>query len=141
MHITPPPEPAPPREGPLILVVDDEPYVRRMIKAALERHGFQVITAEDGASGLAAFTRHRDSIRVVLTDTVMPDMDGVELVRALRQLDQRIPIISASGCHDPGNLAELQALRVTAFLFKPFQLEELLRTVDGVVRGRANLPL
>jgi CheY-like chemotaxis protein len=128
------------KPGNLILVVDDEPDIRGIIKTFLERGGYEVITASDGESGQAMFLQHRDRIRLVLTDTQMPGMHGVAMVQAIRQLDQSVPVIAASGNPDPAKFAEFEALNVTTFLPKPYLPAQLLSTVEAVLQGEAAAP-
>ena len=127
-------------QGQLILVVEDVPMVRHLAKISLRFHGYEVITAQDGGQGLAAFARHRDSIRAVLTDTLMPVMDGVQMTRAIRELDPQMAIISASGCPDPEVTAAYQALKVTAFLHKPYRQSELLAILATVMQQSQRSP-
>jgi PAS domain S-box-containing protein len=137
--VSPPiPAPAPAAgQGHLILVVEDEADLRESAKLALETRGYRVITADNGASGLAHYFKHRDAIKAVLTDTMMPGMDGVALVRALRHLDHRLPIVSASGHADTEKLAELRALRVNQVLAKPYSVQSLLAALDAALRSVA----
>src|SRR2546422_6496534 len=90
-------EAVPTGQGELVLVVDDEATIREITKATLEAHGYRIVTAADGAEALALYAQHRDQIRLVLTDMMMPVMDGPATIRALRNLDPQIPIIAASG--------------------------------------------
>jgi CheY-like chemotaxis protein len=117
-------------------VVEDDPFVRELAEVSLRWQGYEVISASDGAQGLSAFTRNRDSIRAVLTDTVMPVMDGVQMVRAIRELDPQVAIISASGCPDPEVTAAYEALKVTAFLHKPYRQAELVSILGEVTRAK-----
>lgn len=116
--------------GELILLVDDEQGIRDSASALLNKHGYQVITASDGAEGLALFTQHRQEIRVVLADIVMPIMDGVAFVRGLRRIAPDIKVIAASGLMDDpdqsGKVHDLDQLGVRRFLTKPFTAEDLL---------------
>jgi CheY-like chemotaxis protein len=132
------PTPAQPR--PLILIVEDEAPVRELLSAYLEFRGYEVIAAEDGLRGVAAFKERRGAVRAVLTDTMMPGMDGVAVVRAIREMDQRVPIISASGCPDPGTVGQLKALNVTAFLRKPYLATEMGNLVDAVTHDYPPAP-
>jgi two-component system, cell cycle sensor histidine kinase and response regulator CckA len=122
--------------GPLILVVEDDPSARELAEVSLRCQGYEVISASDGAQGLMAFTRNRDSIRAVVTDAVMPVMDGVQMVRAIRALDPHVAIISVSGCPDPEVVAAYEALKVTAFLPKPYRLAELVRILAEATRDK-----
>ena len=83
--------------GELVLVVDDEDSIRQITRSTLETFGYQVLTAADGTEALALFAQHRDKVAVVITDTMMPFMDGVATIRALKKLRPNLKIISASG--------------------------------------------
>jgi nitrogen-specific signal transduction histidine kinase len=86
-------EAMPPRgKGELILVVDDEAAVRDSLRRTLELHGYRVLTAPHGAEGLAAFSLHRDEVRVVLTDMMMPIMHGPAMINALRAMAPHLPV-------------------------------------------------
>ena len=113
----------------LILVVDDEAPVLRAISLALEAHNYRVLTAHDGREALAVFAQHREGIRLVVTDIMMPGMSGVALIRALRALEPGLRIIAASGLHDQDRRDELALLGVTAILAKPCGQTELSSAV------------
>ena len=81
---------APRGHGELILVVDDDSTIRLITKAALEDHGYRVITATDGADAVAIYSRQRAEIKVVITDMMMPVMDGPATIAALKQLDPSV---------------------------------------------------
>ena len=120
-------EPRPPRaNGELILLVDDEPSVRRVIQRTLERHGYQVVTAAEGAEALTLFARHGAEIRAVLTDMMMPGMDGPALIRAVRQQAPRLPIFGMTGIGERADIKGLEALNVAPLLTKPFNSTGLL---------------
>ncbi len=125
-------------EGGLILVVDDEPGIRRMVSAILTRYGYKVVTACDGMEGMAAYIGNPASFKLVLADLIMPSMDGVVLARAIKQVDAGIEIIATSGFESESRLQELAALGVTRFLRKPYQAAELLAMVAEIV-GKAQL--
>lgn len=115
--------------GELILVVDDEENIREITGATLEKFGYRVLTATDGTDALAAFTERRAEIALVLTDMMMPFMDGAATIRALRKLDPALKIIAASGLNTNGQSADMQTLNVNAFLAKPYTTEKLLNTI------------
>ena len=116
--------------GETVLVVDDESGIRDSAAAILKQRGYQAIKASDGAEGLALFAQQRAEIRVVLTDIIMPFMDGVGLVRALRRIDPQVRVIATSGLMDDPDqgvkINELRTLSVRQFLTKPFTAEDLL---------------
>jgi signal transduction histidine kinase/CheY-like chemotaxis protein len=112
-----------------ILVVEDEPLVRRTVVLALERAGHKVLTAGDGEEALALLRQDRHGVQLVLTDVVMPRLGGVELARAVRAT-QRLPIVFMSGFHE--RQTELASERV---LGKPFTADQLLSAVDLALKG------
>ncbi len=132
-----PPKPARTGRGELILVVDDEPAIRETAKRALESHGYAVLLAHDGSDGLARFVERRGEIRAVLTDIMMPRMDGSALCRALRAIAPDIPLIVSTGELQgmPGRestrmAAEFKALRV---LQKPHTADLVLEALGELL--------
>ncbi len=116
----------------LILVVDDEKNIREITRATLEKFGYQVLTAEDGTDGLAVYAQNNDKISLVLTDMAMPHLDGFALTRALRKLNPQLKIMAMSGLINDEQTAELESLKINAFLAKPFTAENLLKTLAEI---------
>jgi len=114
-----------------VLIVDDEEPVRLLLKGLLERWGFRVHLSSDGTEALAAFTVHRDEIKLVITDERMPHLDGLAFVRALRHLEPKIAIIAMSGLHNEARVRDFAALDVHHVLHKPFAMEELMHAIRG----------
>jgi len=112
--------------GETILVIDDEIPILDITKETLETYGYAVRTARDGAEGVAVFARHRDEIGVVVTDMMMPFMDGAATIRALKRIDPNVKIIAASGLMDDGKSFESVKQIVSGFLSKPWNTEKLL---------------
>ncbi|UCF88093.1 MAG: response regulator, partial [bacterium] len=83
------------RHSDLILIVDDEPRVRESIRSILEDEGYAVIEASDGREGLTRVAA--DKPDSVLLDIWMPDLDGIEVLRGIKQLDADLPVIIMSG--------------------------------------------
>ena len=127
------PEGIPMGEGELILVVDDEAAVREITKQILESYGYQVLLAKDGTEAVVHYAEKRGQIRVVLTDMMMPFMDGAATIRALRRIDATVKIISTSGLATPGQAKEAAGLGVDAFLAKPYTAEALLEKLRNVL--------
>jgi PAS domain S-box-containing protein len=120
-------ETLPPRAGgELILVVDDEANVRGVVRRALEKHGYQVATAAEGVEAMGLFAQHRAEIRAVLTDMMMPEMDGPSLVRALRHLEPQLPILGMTGVGEKADIKGLETLDLLVLLTKPFNSAVLL---------------
>lgn len=113
-------------DGELVLVVDDEDAVRRVAEGILQRHGYTTISAASASGALSLFDTHRDQIRAVLTDIMMPLGDGRQLVASLHGRDSRLPVVAMSGL-GTGDL-EREALDTGArvFLSKPFTADRLL---------------
>jgi CheY-like chemotaxis protein len=117
-----------------ILVVDDEALVRAAIAVVLRRAGHGVTLAEDGLDALRKF--HPHCFDLVITDIVMPRMEGIETMRALRRLEPQIPIIAMSGSEGPDNGLYLRAaiaLGADAALRKPVSADELRHVVDDAL--------
>jgi nitrogen regulation protein NR(I) len=115
-----------------ILVVDDEPNLRRVLRAQLERDGYDVHTAEDGEQALALLHEHH--IDLVITDLRMPKLDGMELLRRITALEDAMPVvmITAHGTVDTA----VEALKMGAFdyITKPFDQEDVRTIVRKAVR-------
>ena len=119
--------------GETILVVDDELAIREITRSTLEAFNYRALTANDGAEAIALYAQHRDEIRVVLTDMMMPLMDGPALIRALRKLDPEVRIIASSGLTENGRAAELTQSGVSTFLAKPYSADKLLKALAEVL--------
>ena len=119
--------PAPSRH--MILVVDDEPNVVRASRILLERHGYRVISAVNGQDGLIQYIQNRAQVRLVLSDLMMPVMNGIDLARALRALDPTLRIVITSGLNDIVPTPILAELGIGEVLKKPCDPDLLIATV------------
>jgi hypothetical protein len=115
--------------GELVLLVDDEESIRRVARQTLERHGYQMIEASDGTQGLAQYALHQSQVRLVITDLAMPFMDGPAFIRALCQINPQVKIVAMSGHHSKTTVSHVPSKSVQAFLTKPFNAAELLKTL------------
>ena len=113
--------------GELILVVDDEDTVREITRRTLETFGYRVLVASDGAEATAVYATHQPEIAVVLTDMMMPVMDGSTTIQVLLAMNPDVRIIAASGLNSSGMVAK--AARVRHFLPKPYTAYTLLTTL------------
>jgi two-component system, cell cycle sensor histidine kinase and response regulator CckA len=111
-----------------ILVVDDTEDVRRMIRQILVQHGYNVLEAANGVEALKVYS---SNIHLVLTDVVMPEMNGRELAEQLRRIDPEMRLIFMSGYSDDPLVHRLEQLAV--FLAKPFTSVTLARTIREVL--------
>jgi two-component system cell cycle sensor histidine kinase/response regulator CckA len=117
----------------LILVIEDEEAVCELTKTTLENYGYRVITAHNGMEGISRFEEHKDEVRVLVTDTDMPYMDGTGAIRAIKELKPDIPVIIASGSRrDTAQTRRLDLEHLTN-LGKPFSAEQLLIAVGMAV--------
>jgi PAS domain S-box-containing protein len=120
-------ETLPPRaNGELILVVDDEADVCGVVRRILEKHGYRVLTAAEGSEAMDLFAQHRAEVRAVLTDMMMPEMDGPSLVRTLRHLAPQLPILGMTGVGEKADIKGLDTLDLLVLLTKPFNIIGLL---------------
>jgi PAS domain S-box-containing protein len=130
----PPRRDLPTGNGELILVIDDENAIREVARETLSAFGYQVIIASDGAEAMAVFAAHKDAVKLVMTDMMMPYMDGPATIRALRRLDPKVKIIATSGLKAEDKIADAAQLGVKTFLPKPYTAETLLKTVAAVLK-------
>ena len=119
--------------GELVLVVDDEESIREITRGTLETFGYRVLTASDGTEALALYADKKNEIAVVLTDMVMPFMDGPATIRALLRMNQNVRIIAASGLAAGQRGGEGALEGVSVFLNKPYTAEKLLKTLAQVL--------
>ena len=117
----------------LILVVDDEEAVRNVARRTLETNGYRVVTAADGAEALVVFSRSREPFQAIMTDMLMPMMDGATLIRALRRLAPSLRLVAMSGLPEMERAAIEAGGTPGAFLLKPFNAETLLRSLHKVL--------
>ncbi len=120
-------------QGELILVVDDEVSILDMMRQTLESFGYRVLMAEDGAQAIGLFALHRAEIAVVLTDMMMPVMDGPALIAALRRIEPGVRVIAASGLNTQGNVAKAGNTGALHFLAKPYSADRLLVLLRAMI--------
>jgi CheY-like chemotaxis protein len=112
-----------------ILLVEDDELVRGLLARILDDAGFLVEEADNGASGLQAARRLDGSLSLIVTDINMPVMDGLELARAVRAIDRKVPLLFITGT-DPALITDLRPSQV---LLKPFTPDGFVETVAGMI--------
>ncbi len=115
--------------GELVLVVDDEVAIREIAKGTLEAYGYRALTAADGTEAIALYAQHKDEVKVVLTDMMMPYMDGPATIRALQKLNPQVKIIASSGLTENARAIEASNAGVKTFLSKPYTAGKLLEAL------------
>jgi PAS domain S-box-containing protein len=123
--------------GELVLIVDDEVSICEITKETLENFGYRALTAFDGEEAVRVYNQRKGDIDVILTDMMMPSLDGPTLIRELRKIDTKVRIIGASGLVGSEKHTETPGEGMQAFLQKPFTAEKLLRTLRTVIDGAA----
>jgi two-component system KDP operon response regulator KdpE len=121
-------------QGARILVVDDEPQIRRSLQVNFERSGYAVETVESGEGALSSFRNRRPD--VVILDLIMPGMGGVEVVRRIRE-SSTVPIIVLSAMGEEARKVEALELGADDYMTKPFGMDELLARIHSLLRRAA----
>ena len=120
---------------PRILIIDDDAAVRGTVRHVLERAGYETLEAGDGRDA----TRLLEGIDLVITDLLMPEMDGVDVLSAIRKSGHTMPVIAMSGGGKVDSKSYLELARAHgafATIAKPFDLEHLLATVRDALASR-----
>jgi PAS domain S-box-containing protein len=121
-------------QGEVVLVVEDSAPLRATLQETLTEWGYQVREADDGEQALALLEELEGMADLVLSDVVMPEMGGVALVHAIRERGWKMPVILLSGYPQERDAADLNAYRVSAWLSKPLNVEELAEAVAQALR-------
>jgi len=116
-----------------ILVVEDDAAIRQLNAQVLVRSGYRVDAAEDGAAGWEAL--HAKNFNLLITDHDMPKLSGLELVKKVRSARMTLPVILATGALPEEELERHPWLQLAATLLKPFSPDQLLETVQEVLRA------
>ncbi len=118
-----------------VLVIDDEPSIRRSLTRVLEERGFEVETARTGGDGLKAAERWDPT--VVLLDLKLPDATGLEILRALKERDPAVAVLMITAYGDVSEAVEALRLGAADFLKKPYELEDVVLSVTAAARRAA----
>lgn len=121
-------------QGARILVADDEPQIRRSLQVNLESKGYAVEAVESGTLAISAFLNRRPDLMIV--DVIMPGMNGVEVVRHIRE-SSAVPIIVLSAVGDEPRKVEALEVGADDYITKPFGIEELLARIRSLLRRAA----
>jgi CheY-like chemotaxis protein len=132
---------APGGGGETVLVVEDEPGVRRVLEKALQRIGYRVLTAPDADAALPIWAEQHDQIRLLFTDMVMPgSLNGLQLARRLRTDNPQLPVLIASGYSSVMVESGLSPEERIHFVSKPFEVTKLAETIREALAKRTTGP-
>jgi two-component system, cell cycle sensor histidine kinase and response regulator CckA len=120
-------------QGELILVVDDESGIRKLLQSILERRGYRVVAAESVMEAMELYRKHQEEIRVVLTDLMMPFVDGNAFIVQLRALNPFLKIIAMSGLATHSQKDKILVKGANAFLRKPLEVEKLISVLEDLL--------
>jgi len=120
-------------QGELILLVDDDSAVLEVTTQTLRAFGYRVVTAVDGADAVAIYAQRRFEIDLVLTDMMMPVMDGPAAAHVLRRIRPDVPIVATSGLDASSRTTKMMELGVTHFLAKPYSAQSLLHVLRAAL--------
>ena len=118
-----------------VLIVEDEAMVRTVAERALTRHGYKVLTANNGEEALERLAEHGQDVELLISDVVMPLMDGPTMVREARKTFPDLPILFMSGYAEEQLRKSIDIANV-AFLPKPFSVKELAEAVRRVLTAK-----
>ncbi|WP_414621322.1 PAS domain S-box protein [Calothrix sp. CCY 0018] len=121
-------------KGELILVVDDEKYIREMTENSLLTHNYRILTANDGYEAFSLYVKYKDEINLVLIDIHMPSINGLEVIKVLQRMNPDVKIIAMSGIESNRQLLAANDINVEAFLSKPYTLGKLLEEIKVVLK-------
>ena len=121
--------------GELILVVDDEDSIRHIIERALLTNGYAVIQAENGAVAVELLQHHGSEVRLVVTDIMMPKVDGLQLISAVGERWPHLPVIAMSGMHPSMHALNGRESPTILTLAKPFTVHKIMEAVHGALQA------
>ena len=119
----------------LVLLVDDEDGIREIVQKILERFGYRVVAAVNGAEAVSIYKARQTEIAVVITDMAMPVMDGPAAIVEMKSINPEVKIIASSGMASEGGLARAIGAGVAHFLTKPYTAEAVLEKLQEVLHG------
>ncbi|KRH96980.1 PAS domain S-box protein [Cylindrospermopsis sp. CR12] len=121
--------------GELILIVDDEPQIRDVTRMILETHNYDTLTASNGMEAIAIYGQYKQDISVVLMDIMMPKIDGIATIQAMKKINPLVKIIACSGISTIEAIPKSANMKIQGVLLKPYSASDLLSSMSMVIRG------
>ncbi len=118
-----------------ILVVDDEPMALKLVQSILEKRGFEVLTSTSPKQALRLFESEAERIELLISDIVMPEMDGTRLASQMVSRNPDLPVLFMSGFVTENEVADTRAIAQFAFIRKPFRPATLVQAVQKMLTG------
>ena len=114
-----------------ILVIDDEPNYQNMMEFLFSSEGFRVLKASSGVEALEILKR--EEVELIITDMKMPQMDGLDLAKAVKEMCPSMPIVLMTGFSIESRVQEALNINAKACLHKPFSIDEMKEVVHGIL--------
>lgn len=117
-----------------LLIVDDEEVLVELLHRLVERHGYKALSAMSGQDALRLFDENRDRIALVITDLMMPEMDGKQLAKELLRRDPSVRILISTGYSEPTDISYLMEAGARGIVMKPYQADRLMVAIQAALR-------
>ncbi len=121
-----------------ILIIDDEPLVRKSLSYHLKKAGFDIIEADSGASAINLVLEY--DINLIICDLTLPDINGIELIKKIKNKKKQVPILVLSGCADDEIIDNVIRSGASGYLEKPFLKKNLLSCVEKILTSEEQKP-
>ncbi len=115
-----------------VLLVDDEPFILRVLARALEHSAYNVVRCNKPSEALQLVLHH--DVVLIVSDMTMPEMSGLGLLRVIRNLDSDLPVVLMTGRSDPESIVEALECGASEYLIKPFDISKFRQTVQRLAR-------
>jgi two-component system cell cycle sensor histidine kinase/response regulator CckA len=116
-----------------VLIVDDEEVLVELLHRLVERNGYKALSAMSGKEALRLFDQNHDKIDLVITDLMMPEMDGKQLAKALLERDSTVRILISTGYSEPTDISYLMEAGARGVVMKPYQADRLLAAINAAL--------
>jgi CheY-like chemotaxis protein len=125
----------------MVLVIDDEPVVRKLATTSLERYGYTVVTADNGREGVECFRELHSQLKIVILDMTMPVMSGEEALQHMRLTNSDVPVVLSSGYSEAEAVGRFEGKGLAGFLQKPYTSSALAKKVQIILRRTENVAM